>query len=71
MKEDVTDAMMYCRDIKRILHKHYKEIAKERMHEGNHHRTVRHKALLPTFEDENDDYSELNIDVGVGVDKEE
>jgi hypothetical protein len=26
---------------------------------------VKYKALLPTFEDENDDYSESNIDVGV------
>jgi hypothetical protein len=26
---------------------------------------VRHKALLPTFEDDNDEDSEANIDVGV------
>ena len=68
MKEDVTAAMMYCRENKHILHKHYKEIAKEKMHEGGHHLIVRHKALLPTFEDENDDCSESNIDVGVDVD---
>jgi hypothetical protein len=37
MKEDVTAAMMYCRENKHILHNHYSEIAKERMHEGNHH----------------------------------
>jgi hypothetical protein len=29
---------------------------------------MRHKALLPTFEDENGDYSQLIIDVGVDVD---
>ncbi len=71
MKEDVTAAMMYCRESKHILHKHYTEIAKERMHEGDHHLIVKYKALLPTFEDENDDYSESNIDVGVDEDQEE
>ena len=35
MKEDVTAAMMYCRENKHILHKHFTEIAKERMHEGD------------------------------------
>ncbi len=35
------------------------------MHEGDHHLIVRHKALLPTFEDENDEDREANIDVGV------
>jgi hypothetical protein len=35
---------------------------------GNHHLIERHKALLPTFKDENDDCSKSNIDVGVGVD---
>jgi hypothetical protein len=47
------------------IHKHYTEIAKERMHEGDHSLIVKYKALLPTFEDENDDYSESNIDIGV------
>jgi hypothetical protein len=65
MKEDVSAAMLYCRENKHILHKHYTEIAKERMHDGDHHLIVKHKALLSTFEDENDDYSDLNIDVGV------
>jgi hypothetical protein len=66
MKEDVTaDAMMYYRENKHILHKHYTEIAKEMMHEGDHHLIAKHKALLPTFEDENDDNSESKIDVGV------
>jgi hypothetical protein len=68
MKEDVTDAMMYCKENKHILRKHYKKITKEKMHEGNHHLIERHKALLPAFEDANDDCSESNIDVGVDVD---
>jgi hypothetical protein len=65
MKEDVTAAMLYCRENKPILHQHYTEIAKERMHEGDHHLIVKHKAVLPTFEDEDDDNSESKIDVGV------
>ncbi len=56
--------MMYCRENKHILHKYYTEIAKEMMHEGDHHLIARHKALLPTFEDENDEDNESNIDVG-------
>jgi len=59
--------MMYCRENKHILHKHYTEIVKERMHEGDHHLIVKHKALLPTFEDEDDDNSESKIDVGVDL----
>jgi hypothetical protein len=70
MKEDVAAAMMYCRENKHILHKHYTATAKERMHEGDH-LIVKYKALLPTFEDENDDYSESNIDVGVDENLEE
>ena len=65
MSEEVTAAMMYCRENKQILHKYYTEIAKEMMHKGDNHLIVRHKALLPTFEDESDDDSEANIDVGV------
>jgi hypothetical protein len=65
MSEEVTSAMMYCRENKHILHKYHTEIAKERMHEGEHHFITRHKALLPTFEDENDEDSESNIDVRV------
>ena len=65
MSEEVTAAMMYCREIKHILHKCYTMIAKEMMHEGDHHLIVRHKTLLPTFEGENDEDSEANIDVGV------
>ena len=65
MKEDVTAAMMYCWENKHILHKHYIEIAKERMHEGDHHLIAKHKALLPTFEDEDDDNRESKIGVGV------
>jgi hypothetical protein len=63
--------MMYCRENTYILHKHYKEIAKERMHEGDYHLIVKHKALLPTFEDEDDDNSVSKIDVGFEVDQEE
>lgn len=65
MSEQVTAAMMYCRENKHILHKYYIEIAKERMNKGDHHLIVRHKFLLPTFEDENDDDCESKIDVGV------
>ena len=65
MSEEVTAAMVCCRENKHILHKCFSKIAKEMMHEGNHHLIVRHKALLPTFEDENDDNSESKIDVGV------
>jgi hypothetical protein len=49
MKEEVTAAMMYCRENKHILQKYCTVIAKERMHEGDHHLIVKHKALLPTF----------------------
>jgi hypothetical protein len=65
MNQEATSAMIYCRENKHILHKYYTEIAKERMHEDDHHLIARHKALLPTFEDENDKDSESNIDVGV------
>ncbi len=65
MKEDVTAAMMYCRENKHILHKHFTKIEKEKMHQGDHHLIAEHKALLPTFEDEDDDNSESKIDVGV------
>jgi hypothetical protein len=70
MIENVTAVMMYCRENKHILHKHYKEIAQEKMHEGDRHLIERHKALLPAFEDENDgcSCSESNIDVGMNVD---
>ena len=63
--------MIYCRENKHILHKHNTEIAKERMHEGDHHLIAKHKALLPTFEDENDEHIESNIDVEVEVEEEE
>ena len=65
MSEEVTAAMMYCRENKHILHKYYTKIAKEMMHEGDHHLIAKHKALLPTFEDEDDDNCESKIDVGV------
>lgn len=37
MSEEVTAAMMYCRENKDILHKCYTKIAKERMHEGSYY----------------------------------
>jgi hypothetical protein len=43
---------------------------KGEMHESNHHLIVKHKALLPTFEDENDEHSESKIDVGVEVEED-
>ncbi len=55
----------HTRENKYILHKYYTKIAKEMMHEGDHHLIVRHKALLPAFVDEKDEDSEANIDVGV------
>ena len=61
MKKDVTVAMMYCRENKHILHKHYMEIVKERMREGDYHLILKHKTLLPTFEDEDDDNSLYNL----------
>jgi hypothetical protein len=64
MNKEITSATMYCRENKHILHKYYTEIAKEMMHENDHHLIVRHKALLPTFEDKNDEDNESNIDVG-------
>ena len=67
MNEDVTAAMMYCRENKHIRHKHYTEIAKERMHEGDHQLIAKHTALLPTFEDEDDENGESKIDVGFEV----
>jgi hypothetical protein len=62
--------MMYCRENKHILNKHYTESVKERMHEGDYHHIVKHKTLLllPTFEDEDDDNSVSKIDVGFEVD---
>jgi len=70
MSEEVTSAMMYCRENRELLHKYYVEIARERMHPDpdDHHFFERQKALLPTFENEED--AESKIDVGVGEDKE-
>ena len=48
---------------------HNAEIAKERMHPNDYHLIEHHKALLPTFENDKDDISK--IDVGVDVDKKE
>jgi hypothetical protein len=51
-----------------ILHKHYTETAKEKMHEGHFHLIVKHKTLLPTYENKYDDNSESNIEVGFELD---
>jgi hypothetical protein len=68
MSEEVTSAMMYCRENRELLHKYYAEIARERMHPDDHHLIKRRQALLPTFENEEDAVSK--IDVGVDEDKE-
>lgn len=69
MSEDVTSAIMYCKENRELLHKYYAAIAKERMHHEDHHLIEKHKALLPTFENEEDSGSE--IDEGLDVDEEE
>jgi hypothetical protein len=66
MSEKVTSVIMYCQE-KKLLHKYYAEIVKDRMHPDDYHLIEHHKALLPTFENDKDD--ESNIDVGVDVDK--
>jgi hypothetical protein len=68
MSEEVTSAMMYCRENRELLHKYYAEIARERMHPDDHHLIMRRQALLPTFENEED--ADSKIDVGVDEDKE-
>jgi hypothetical protein len=68
MPEEVTSAIMYCKENTELLHKYYMEIAKERMHPDDHHLIEKHKALLPTFEHGKD--GDLKIDVGVDVDEE-
>ena len=65
MKQDVTQAMMFCRENKNLLHKHFALLAKERMNEKDHWLIDAHKAMLPTFEDDDEDENvESNIDVG-------
>ena len=68
MSEEVTSAMMYCRENRELLHKYYAEIARERMHPDDHHLIKRQQALLPTFENEEDADSKIND--GVDEDKE-
>ena len=68
MSEEVTSAMMYCRENRELLHKYYAEIARERMHCDDHHLIEKQKALLPTFENEED--AESKIDLGVDEDEE-
>jgi hypothetical protein len=69
MSEKVTSAILYCQENRELLYKYYVEIAKERMHPNDYHLIQNHKALLPTFENDKD--YESKIDVGVDVDKEE
>jgi hypothetical protein len=54
MLEEVTSAILYCKENRELLHKYYMEIAKERMHHDDYHLIEKHKVLLPTFEDEKD-----------------
>ncbi len=65
---EVTSAIMYCKENRELLHKYYAEIAKERMHCDDYHHIEKHKALLPTFEQEKD--AESKIDVGVDEEEE-
>jgi hypothetical protein len=37
MSEEVTSAIMYCKDNRELLHKYYAEIAKERMNRDDYH----------------------------------
>ncbi len=60
---------MYCQENRELLPKYNAEIAKKRMHPDDYHLIEHHKALLPTFENNKDD--ESKIDVGVDVDEEE
>jgi hypothetical protein len=59
---------MYCRENKELLYKYYAETAKGWNRHEDHHLIVKHKALLPTFENEKD--SESEIDAGVDEDEE-
>ncbi len=60
MLEKVTSAIVYCQENRELLHKYYAD---------DYHLIEHHKALLPTFENDKDD--ESNIDVVVDVDEEE
>ena len=44
MSEEITSAMMYCRENRELLHKNYAEIARERMHRDDHHLIEKQKA---------------------------
>ncbi len=69
MSEKITSAIMYCQENRELLLKYYAEIAKEWMHPDDYHLNEHHKALVPTFENDKDD--ESKIDVEVDVDKED
>ena len=65
MKQDVTQAMMFCRENKNLLHKNFALLAKERMDRKDHWLIEQQKSLLPTFEDDDEDEdSESKLDVG-------
>jgi hypothetical protein len=68
MSEEVTSAIMCCRENRELLHKYYEEIAKEKMHHDDYHLIEKHKALFPTLEHEKD--AESKIHVGVDEDKD-
>jgi hypothetical protein len=68
MSEEVTSATMYCKENRELLHKYYAEIAKEKLHRDDYHLIEKQKALLPTFEQEKD--AESKIDVGVDEEEE-
>ena len=59
---------MYCKENRELLHKHYVEIAKESLHHDDYNLIEKHKALLPTFEQEKE--AESKIDVGVDEEEE-
>ncbi len=54
MSEEVTSAIMYCTENRELLHKYYAETDKERIHCDDDYLIEKHKALLPTFEQEKD-----------------
>ncbi len=62
LSEDVSSAIMYCKENRELLHKYFVEIAKDRMHPDDHHLIERHKALLPTFEHEKNAASNVDVE---------
>ena len=64
MKQDATQAMMYCRENTHLLHKYYCDIAKKKMHESDHWAIPELKRHLPTFINDEDENDVSKIDVG-------